>query len=360
MALRQMVDQHGVGLLSDAATFRGALDDYFPEGAITAGEVNLLVDSVRLGAVDILTRLTDHGADPASALQSAAEMFARDRGGLDPAAARWACSVVGHAIGKVPEEEVRRPGRPTSSVSPATSPATSPAPLPAPPTLAALPTAAPPPAPPGVPLVPPLAQPRVMAPPPAPVAGRRSNAGRILWTVVVALLAVGVAVGTALLLMSRDNDAARAEDSEATSTATGSAGTSDAVSSPTESRSNEVPVTGGPESAPLTGTWAGPVTELDDDGAAQVDLVLVLGTGAVGDVIGTSTYDLGDDVCHGELTLAGTDADGQDLREDITDGPCVPIGRIHLTANDDRLLFDYTATKKDGGVQRVSGELVRR
>lgn len=116
--LRDMVGGHGSGLLEeattsrgaidDAATFRGALDDYFPEGRIPAGDANLLVDAVRLGALSSLVRMIDWGGDPVASVESAANAFARDRGGLPYAAAAWACAVLGYAVGRVPEQVVHR------------------------------------------------------------------------------------------------------------------------------------------------------------------------------------------------------------------------------------------------------------
>jgi hypothetical protein len=102
-ALRQLVQTHGAGVLSDGDHLRGVLDDYFDELAISPGEINLLVDAVRLGAVEGLARLTDGGAPPEKALDVAGTRLARDRGGADITAARWACAMLGYALGRVPE-----------------------------------------------------------------------------------------------------------------------------------------------------------------------------------------------------------------------------------------------------------------
>ncbi|MBA3311070.1 MAG: hypothetical protein H0U28_13640, partial [Nocardioidaceae bacterium] len=40
----------GTGVFDDADSFRGALDDFLDEGSASTGDINLLVDAVRLGA----------------------------------------------------------------------------------------------------------------------------------------------------------------------------------------------------------------------------------------------------------------------------------------------------------------------
>ena len=40
----------GRELFNDADSFRGALDDYLDEDSASTGDINLLVDAVRLGA----------------------------------------------------------------------------------------------------------------------------------------------------------------------------------------------------------------------------------------------------------------------------------------------------------------------
>ena len=103
IAVRDIVDQVGTGVLSDPDNFRGVLDDVLDEDAADAGEVNLLVDAVRFGAVAQLVRLLDSDADMVRAVETAASGFARLRGGADPNASRWACAVLGFAIRRVPE-----------------------------------------------------------------------------------------------------------------------------------------------------------------------------------------------------------------------------------------------------------------
>ena len=41
--------RQGRELFNDADSFRGALDDYLDEDAASTGDINLLVDAVRLG-----------------------------------------------------------------------------------------------------------------------------------------------------------------------------------------------------------------------------------------------------------------------------------------------------------------------
>ncbi len=106
-AVRNIVDHVGVNVLDDADNFRGVLDDVLDEHAADAGEVNLLVDAVRFGAVAQLVRLLDTDADPRRALATVGAGLARLRGGADAGAASWACAVLGFAMGRVPEEVVR-------------------------------------------------------------------------------------------------------------------------------------------------------------------------------------------------------------------------------------------------------------
>jgi hypothetical protein len=159
--LHELGARLGIGVFDDADSFRGALDDFLDEGSATTGEINLLVDTVRLGAYQRLVAMINGGADPAAAVGSAGEMLARERGSADLDGSRWACAVLGFAADKVPAREVERyeqgtlraPGdtgaAPTAAppvVSPTQQPTTSPphhqypqghAPAPAPPTAAA-------------------------------------------------------------------------------------------------------------------------------------------------------------------------------------------------------------------------------
>lgn len=98
----------GREVFDDADGFRGALDDFLDEDAATTGDINLLVDAVRLGAFRSMTTLLDGGADVRAAIEEAGGRLARDRGSVDVAGAQWACAVLGFAVGRVADPDVRR------------------------------------------------------------------------------------------------------------------------------------------------------------------------------------------------------------------------------------------------------------
>ncbi len=106
--LRQLVATVGLGVLSEPDDFEAALDDYLPDDAASPGELNLVVDAVRLGAYKHLMRLVDDGAAPADAVTEAGLRLANVRGSTDLHGASWACALLGYAAGVVPEAEVRR------------------------------------------------------------------------------------------------------------------------------------------------------------------------------------------------------------------------------------------------------------
>jgi hypothetical protein len=191
LAVRDVVDQVGPGVLADPDNFRGVLDDVLDEDAADAGEVNLLVDAVRFGALAQLVRLLDSDADVLRAVETAASGFARLRGGADPTASRWACAVLGFAIRRVPEGVVidlasRLPSR-RGTVEPAPSP---PPPAPNP----TRPVTAPPP-PPQRSAPPPPVYGQPAAPPPyaATTGSSRGSAAKIVAVVglVLAIVAAG-------------------------------------------------------------------------------------------------------------------------------------------------------------------------
>jgi len=107
LAVRDVVDTVGAGVLDDPDSFRGVLDDVLDESAAEAGEVNLLVDAVRFGCFDQLLRLLESDADPVLAVTTVGAGLARLRGGADPRAASWACAVLGFAVRRVPADVVR-------------------------------------------------------------------------------------------------------------------------------------------------------------------------------------------------------------------------------------------------------------
>jgi len=98
----------GREVFDDPETFRGALDDFLDEDAATTGDINLLVDAVRLGAFSSMTSMIGSGAQVPAAVEEAGSRLARDRGSADVGGAQWACAVLGFAIGKVSDAEVRR------------------------------------------------------------------------------------------------------------------------------------------------------------------------------------------------------------------------------------------------------------
>jgi hypothetical protein len=106
--LRTMVGRFGTRLFEDSDTLRAALDDYMTEGTATGGEINLLVDAVRLGAFRQLQGMVSSGADPASAVAAAGQMLARERGSSDVTGSSWAVAALGFAADLVPEAEVQR------------------------------------------------------------------------------------------------------------------------------------------------------------------------------------------------------------------------------------------------------------
>lgn len=343
VALAQLVGAHGLGLLSDAASFRGALDDFFDEDGLPAGETNLLVDCVRLGGASTFLSLTDHGADPLDAVRSAADRFARDRGGLDIATATRVCAVLAVATGRL-SADAALPST-TSPVPPAPTP---PPPAPAPPPQPVTASAPPPPA-----TIPVASYPAPAGPP-----GRRTSP----MLLVVALLAViaGAAVATALVLGNRGDDGRAADGNTPAPPTTGSTATQDHTAGGPDTGASGSPALAEPD---LVGTWSGTVTEYDADADAELGLVLVLRDalrdGVPGDVVGSTSYQLAGGTCEGRLTLTAGSTGAADLREEITAGDCIRIGRIHVAWTDGRLAFDYTSTKRTGEVQRVSGELDR-
>lgn len=121
-SLRELVDARGRGVTEDPAELRGALDDYLAEDEATVGEVNLLVDAVRLGALARLNTLLDRHADPGAALDEAAAALARDRATDDVRRSRWALAVLGYAVGRIDAALTALPS--TAPTEPGPTPAT--------------------------------------------------------------------------------------------------------------------------------------------------------------------------------------------------------------------------------------------
>ncbi|GEP39482.1 hypothetical protein NPS01_31450 [Nocardioides psychrotolerans] len=153
----------GRDVFDDADGLRAALDDFLDEGAASTGDINLLVDAVRLGSFQWMLTTIDSGAEPSRAIESAGDLLARDRGSADVAGSRWAVAVLGFAVGKVADTDVRR-YRTQGAVPPTQSQAPPPT-SPVPPTMS--PTGPPPPAPPAMPsAIPPQRPPFGIATPP--------------------------------------------------------------------------------------------------------------------------------------------------------------------------------------------------
>ncbi len=127
--LRNLVSQHGTGIAENAEQFRAALDDYLTEADASQGELNLLVDAVRLGGVERLLAMLDNGADPDAAVREAGGELARDRSS-DEQRSRWAVAAMGYALGRVDATIVRSQleGDVTRLPYGATAPATPPTP----------------------------------------------------------------------------------------------------------------------------------------------------------------------------------------------------------------------------------------
>jgi hypothetical protein len=97
--LRQLFEQVGPTVFEDAETFRGAFDDFVPEGAATTGERRLLVDAIATGSFQRLVTQLSINADPATAISAEATHLARERGTVETDGARWALSALAFARG---------------------------------------------------------------------------------------------------------------------------------------------------------------------------------------------------------------------------------------------------------------------
>ena len=117
--LRDLCAQVGAHAFDDAETFRGAFDDFIPEGAATTGERRLLVDAIATGSFQRLTSQLELGADPAAAIAAEAERLASDRGTVETDGARWALSALAYARGLTDGDAVStRPSGPTPPLEP--------------------------------------------------------------------------------------------------------------------------------------------------------------------------------------------------------------------------------------------------
>ena len=132
-AVADLVRRHGISLFDDARTFRGALDDYLDEETGSVGLIRLLTDAVEQDALRSLIAMLDNGADLDSAIVNVGDRLARDRGSTDVEGARWACAVLGYAVGRVPAHVEKRlrdradlhsSSQPSTAVQPTTTPMT--------------------------------------------------------------------------------------------------------------------------------------------------------------------------------------------------------------------------------------------
>lgn len=109
----------------------------------------------------------------------------------------------------------------------------------------------------------------------------------------------------------------------------------------------------------FSGSWSGVVSQFDD--GPQVDFPMTLTLSAdKGGLTGSTSYDLRDGVCRGELEFVSGDASVVDLRERISNGHCVGSGDISVRyLTDSSVSFEYRATKRSGATQVVRGVLTR-
>jgi hypothetical protein len=113
----------GPDVFNDPDSLRAALDDFMDEGAATTGEINLLVDAVRLGGFRMMLATVHSGGEAARAIEAAGAFLARERGSADVAGSQWACAVLGFAVGAVSAVDVQRfRSKPGSIASPSTPP----------------------------------------------------------------------------------------------------------------------------------------------------------------------------------------------------------------------------------------------
>ena len=242
VAVKEMVDRLGSGVLDDAAAVRGALDDVLDESTASVGHLNLLVDAVRLGAITHLTRTLDTGAEPTAAVAMAGARLARDRGSADEQASSWACAVWGFALGLVAEDVVRRLAIPART------------PEPAPVTQAA-------PGEPGA-----NGAPTVPAPLQAPVPSRtweapptRPRMGYLTAALVLLAVAATVGVGTAVVLLMADRDV---EANDPTAAASSSSVSESDVATPSPSVVATTGTTTEPSTEPSTASTEVPTEDV--------------------------------------------------------------------------------------------------
>lgn len=102
----RLVEHAGRGVVDDADSFRAALDDFLDEGEATRGELNLLVDAVRLGTFARLESQVEHGAEINPAISLLSADLSRDRGTTESTSAAWALGVLAFAVGRLGEADL--------------------------------------------------------------------------------------------------------------------------------------------------------------------------------------------------------------------------------------------------------------
>jgi len=131
--LRELFAKVGPQVFDDADSFRGAFDDFVPEGAASTGELRLLVDAIATGSFQRLVTQLAIDADPTTAIAAEAERLARDRGTVETDGARWALTALAYARGVIDNRSVTtrpsalgQPSAPQPQEPPASAPALSP------------------------------------------------------------------------------------------------------------------------------------------------------------------------------------------------------------------------------------------
>ncbi|KAA1421355.1 hypothetical protein F0U44_03360 [Nocardioides humilatus] len=241
----------GPQVFDDPVSFRAAFDDFVPEGSATTGEVSLLVGAIATGAVQRLRDQLALGADPATSIASQGDNLARDRGTSESDGARWAVSVLAHAIGVIPADMV--PTRPATFPSSLDRPdSIDPGPTQTIPDDATVPR-------PPDPIAPPPPPPPPTAAPPS-AAARRGISPVLVG--VVATLAIVAVSSIALLLLRDDDKDSPADDHPNSTSASGS-----------EEVLGEITVTDGDKEVRVQlvheGTEASLVLLADHDGSAE-------------------------------------------------------------------------------------------
>jgi len=104
--LRELFAKVGPQVFDDPDSFRGAFDDFVPEGAASTGELRLLADAIATGSFQRLVTQLAIDADPTTAIAAEAERLARDRGTVETDGARWALTALAYARGVIDTRSV--------------------------------------------------------------------------------------------------------------------------------------------------------------------------------------------------------------------------------------------------------------